>query len=518
MFTNKQSKLGFIILLCAMLLLSACSSSSRPGNSSSNNGSKTESGQSAVKGEQEDTGLKPVELTWYYPQWSTQPDANAVQEAINKITKEKINATVKLMPVDGGSYEQKLQTMVAAGENFDIAWTSFWMFNYAQNARRGAFVQIDDLLKTAGAELRGSMPELIWEALKVDGKTYAILNYQTVTNREGFLIQKRFADKYNLDVSTIKEIKDIEPFLREIKANEQNIVAFALTRNGNFENMKTTFNNLEFISNEAIVGIYRDDQNTKVVDIIQTPEYKEYLDLMHSWYKDGLINEDAPTVKALDERKKTGQIAVSFENVLKPGKEAEEKNASGGEDIVLAPTSEPFVGTNTIIQSMQAISQTSKNPERAMMFLNLLNTDSELLNLVSYGIEDKHYVKVSDNIIRPIEDGGYNPNQTWVFGNGFIGYLQEGQDPETQAQTLKENNEAQSSPILGFTFDPDPVQTEIANLQTVNDEYGPRLNTGAVSSEDKLAEYIEKRKRAGIDKVMEEIDRQLSEWKEAVNR
>ncbi|BBI35531.1 ABC transporter substrate-binding protein [Cohnella abietis] len=501
MLNGKIIKVGLALMLSTSLVLSAC-------------GLKDAESKNKGSDKKEDK----VELTWYYPQWSTQPDMAAVEEAINKITTEKINATIKLMPTDGGSYEQKMNTMVGASENFDIAWSSFWMFNYAQNARRGAFVQIDDLLNTKAAELKKSMPDLIWEALKVDGKTYAILNYQTITNKEGFLIQKRFADKYGLDPSTIKTVKDMEPFLLKIKENEPDVIPFALTRNGNFENMKTTYNNLEYISNEAIVGIYRGDNETKVIDVVQSPEYKQYLELIHSWYTKGLINKDAPTVKALDERKKTGQIAVSFENVLKPGKEAEEKNASGGQDIVLAPTSKPFVGTNTIIQSMQVISKTSKNPERAIMFLNLLNTNKELLNLVSYGIEGKHYTKVTEDTIKPIENGGYNPNQTWVFGNGFLAYLQEGQSKETLDQTLNENKEAQSSPILGFTFDPEPVQTEIANLQAVNDEYGPPLNTGAVSADQKLAEYIEKRKKAGIDKVVTEVQKQLDAWKQATGK
>lgn len=485
-------------------LLSACSGNSQNEGASS---APSEGASSSV-----DSGLKPVELVWYYPQWATYPDLKEVEVEVNKITQEKINATIRMMPTDGGSYEQKLNTMVAANEEFDIAWTSFWMFNYAQNARRGAFAEIGSLLDEYGPELKATFPDMVWDALKVDGDIYGVLNYQTITNKEGFLIQKRFADKYNLDASTIKTIRDIEPFLQQIKDNEPDIIPFALTRAGNFENMKTTYNNLEFISNEALVGIYRGDAETKVIDVVQSPEYKEYLTLMHDWYAKGLINPDAPTVKALDDRKKTGQLAVTFHNVLKPGKEVEEQIASGGQEIVIVPTSEPFVGTNTIIQSMQSISKTSKNPERALMFLNLLNTDKELLNLICYGIEGKHYTRISTDTIKLIDNSGYSPNQTWVFGNGFLADLQEGQTEEVREATLKENNEAQASPILGFTFDPEPVQTEIANIQAVNDEFGPPLNTGAAEVEATLAEYVAKRQKAGIDKVVAEIQRQLDEW------
>lgn len=511
---RKSAKAVLAASLGLTLALSACSADKEAG--SGKPASKPSAEQTAT-----DTAaskLEPVELTWYYPQWSTQPDTQVVEDAINKITQDKINATIKLMPTDGGSYEQKLNTMVAANEKFDIAWTSFWMFNYAQNARRGAFAELGPLLEKNAPELQKLFPDIVWEALKVDGKVYGILNYQTITNKEGFLIQKRFADKYGLDTGAIKSIKDIEPFLERIKANEPDIIPFAMTRGGNFENMKTTYNNIEYISNEAIVGIYRDAADLKVMDVIQSPEYKEYLNLMHEWYAKGLINKDAPTVKALDDRKKAGQVAVSFHNVLKPGREVEEKNASGGQDIVLVPTSEPFVGTNTIIQSMQAISQTSKNPERALMFLNLLNTDKELLNLISYGIEGKHYTRISADTIKMNDDSGYNPNTSWVFGNTFLVDMQEGQDPQVLELTQKENNEAKSSPILGFTFDPEPVQTEIANIQAVNDEYGPPLNTGAADVEQKLAEYIGKRKKAGIEKVVAEVQKQLDEWKQKTGK
>ncbi|MEK8127154.1 ABC transporter substrate-binding protein [Paenibacillus filicis] len=505
---NKAMRAGLSVLLGCTLALSACSGDNSP------KGSKGE----PAAGKTGEGGEKPVELTWYYPQWVTYPDLKNVEAEINKITTAKLNTTIKLMPTDGGSYEQKLNTMVAAGEQFDIAWTSFWMFNYAQNARRGAFLELGPMLDNTAPELKKTFPDIVWEALKVDGKIYGILNYQTITNKEGFVIQKRFADKYGLDPKTINTIKDIEPFLMKIKENEPDIIPFAMTRAGNFENMKTTYNNVEYISNEAIVGIYRDDAQTKVFDVIQSPGYKEYLTLMSDWYKKGLINKDAPTVKALDDRKKTGQLAVTFHNVLKPGKEVEEKIASGGQDIVIVPTTEPFVGTNTIIQSMQSISKTSRNPERALKFLNLLNTDKELLNLICYGIEGKHYNRVSSNTVKLIENSGYSPNQTWVFGNGFLADLQEGQSQAVRDQTLKENREAKPSPILGFTFDPEPVQTEIANIQAVNDEFGPPLNTGAASVDQKLAEYIEKRKKAGIDKVVAEVQKQLNAWKQKTGK
>ena len=69
-----------------------------------------------------------------------------------------------------------------------------------------------------------------------------------------------------------------------------------------------------------------------------------------------------------------------------------------------------------------ANSFTGSYPARAMMFLNLLHTDKYLINLLNWGIENKHYKKVSDNVIdyAPGVDAkttGYSMNQSWMFGN-----------------------------------------------------------------------------------------------------
>ena len=59
---------------------------------------------------------------------------------------------------------------------------------------------------------------------------------------------------------------------------------------------------------------------------------------------------------------------------------------------------------------MQAISRTSKNPEIAMKFLEMFNTDKYLNNLINFGIEGTHYVKVADNVIKAgPQNDQYNP-------------------------------------------------------------------------------------------------------------
>lgn len=444
--------------------------------------------------------LDPVELTWYYPQNKANPDLQLVNDAVNKITKEKINATVKLMPVDFGTYEQKLNTIVASNEPTDIIWTSNWLFSFANNQKKGVFLPLDDLLKNQGPKLFQSMEQKFWNDAKIDGKIYGVPNYQISASRAGLVIQKRFVDKYKLDVSAIKKIDDIEPFLKQVKEGEPDIVPFGTTRGfytGLIYNIDTK------------VPVYKNDPTHKVLPDV-TPELKQNFALVHSWYTKGYINKDAATLKAAADAYNKGNTAVWFDFTGKPGSEVEFKAADGGYDVVLVPLSKPvFTGAASTIN---AISRTSKNPERAMMFLELVNTDKELYNTLVYGIEGKHYTKTTGNFIKINQDAGYFTNTDWIFGSIINEYLPEGSPADKLEQTAKVNAEAEVSPYTGFVFNTDPVKTESANVKAVNDEYYAALATGTLDPEKYLPIYEDKLKKAGADAIQAERQKQLDEW------
>ncbi|WP_018759025.1 ABC transporter substrate-binding protein [Paenibacillus terrigena] len=493
---KKQWLKLFAGVISFVLVLTACG------------GAKEE--QKAADGKQNEE-LPPVELVWNFPLSAIPQDLATVQEAVNKITKEKINATVKLQAHTFADYNQKMNTIVASGEKYDVAWVANWNWDYLQNQSKGAFLELDDLIQQNAPDLLKSMPDFVWDAAKIQGKIYAIPNYQTVTKKEGFVIQKRFADIYNLDVSSIKKFEDIEPFLKQIKEGESpDVVPFLNDKSGRFSLMYQS-QGLEAINNVVGVELQNPD---KPINLFETPQYKHYLDVMRDWYTKGYINENAATLKNKNDIIKTGNAAVQFHNVLKPGGEVEAKAANGGNDVIYVPITDAYASTGTVITTMQSISKNSKNPERAMMFINLLNTDKELYNAISYGVEGKHYKKVSDNVVQINKDGGYAPNANWVFGNTFNAYLVEGMDPSVMEQTKKENETAQKSPLMGFKFDNTPVMAEIANLATVIDEHLPGLDTGTVDPNTNLKVFQDKLKQAGIDKVIEEMAKQIEAWKQ----
>lgn len=491
-----------IAALIALLTVSGCSGG---GKGTGKEVEPTLSPSSSAK-EATTAPKSMVELVWYYPQAAAQPDFASVQTAVNEITRKEINATVKLMPVDFGSYEQKLNTELAASEAIDIVWTSNWLFNYELNVQKGAFRAIDELLDVYPS-LKEQMPQKVWDAAKVGGKIYAVPSYQTITNQPGFYIQKRFIDKYKFDVSKVKKAEDLEPLFEQIAKNEAGIIPLA---NHVFNPYVYGMHRLNGGGGGNSAVVYESDKTFKVHALIDTPEYQQYLKLARSWFEKGIFKQDIAIIDIQAERAK-GNVAATFESSIKPGGEIEAQSRGGDYEVVGITIMEPFIAAD-INATLNAVSFTSKNPERAMELLNLVNTNKELYNLLSFGVEGKDYTKVADNIIKKKDNAGYWSNTNWVFGNVFNGYLEEGKPADTWEKTAQQNEEATVSPFIGFKYDSAVVKTEEANTTALSGEYDTLLMTGSIDPEKKLPEYADRLKKAGIDKMIADIQTQFDAW------
>ncbi len=135
-----------------------------------------------------------------------------------------------------------------------------------------------------------------------------------------------------------------------------------------------------------------------------------------------------------------GKTFVMLEN-LKPGK-VQELFKNPKYDFAQVGITEPKMDHLAGTGSMTAVSATSKNPARVMKFLNLLNTDPYVKNLVIHGIEGKHYTKIDDKTVQPIEGSGYSLyTNSWSIGNVFLDYILPEDDPEKLTK-LKELNDS----------------------------------------------------------------------------
>lgn len=501
---KKLHKSLLIMMLGVVLMMSACSSNnSGDANTNGNNGSAANQENNGgisnkPKEEEKSEELPPVEISWHLATSELQPDIASVEKAVNEYIQPKINATLKFYPTVAGSYEDKMNTLFSAGEEMDLVWTSSWQFRYGQNAEKGAFLDIGDLVQEYAPNFYASLPDFVWEDAKHLGTLYAVPNYQISAKLEGLVVQKELAEKYDLDVESIKTLQDIEPFLKTIKENEPDKIPFSASNT--FRYPMHGF--------DGIAGtIYeKGDPTYTVVDEVFTDAYMNHHIMLHDWYNKGYINKDVATAN-LAEVVATGKVAVKYDVTLKPGGEAEEMLRNGGHEVVYIPMTEStFSGVQS---TMTAIAKTSKHPERAMMLLELINTDPKLFNLLAFGIESKHYEKVGDNKIKVNPDGGYAPNHNWRIGNVTNGYLQDGQQDDTWEKTIEMNESAVVPEIYGFKFDNANVKTQDANVQAAAKEFSTAILTGAVDPTEYVPKLRDALTKAGIEDIRLEKQKQL---------
>ncbi|MBU5354832.1 ABC transporter substrate-binding protein [Paenibacillus barcinonensis] len=483
--SKKRYSLVISLLMAFMSVLSAC-------------GGSKEASESAG------TGNDTVQLIWYTI-GTPQKDVDKVMEEVSKYTKEKINATVTMKMVDWGDYSQKMQVNVASGEPMDIIFTSAGGFDYVQNARKGAFLELDELLPQYGQDLIKTINPAFLSGSKVDGHNYGIPANKELPQQEVWRFNKTLLDKYKLDTSGVRTLDSLEPLLKTIKENEPSVTPFAMDKN------YVPYVPYDYVIQNLPMAVKLDTTDFKIVNILETPEMKEALTTMNKYYKAGYISSEAATTGSTNDLTTSGNWFLDRAQTQPLADN--QWSASYGYPVVSTPASDAII-TNTSVQgSIMAISANSEYPEKAMEFLNLLNTDPVLRNMVDSGIEGTHYKKVNDTHMENLPESKNYDMPSYSLGNNMLLYLNSN-DPDNKWEEFKKfNAEGVDSPILSFNFDASKVSAELIAVQNVKEQYWAALMTGTIDPATNLDQVIEKFNQAGLEKVMAEAQSQLDAWR-----
>lgn len=506
----RKLSLVLAVMVLLMVLFTGCSST-EPEDSVSPAADATPDGSG--ENVDADNELDPYELVLAYPVLGNiPPDIDLVEAGINEITQEEINATVKLLPISYGTWAQQMNLMMSGGEKLDILVS---LGDYMTRALSGQLLDITGLMDEYGQGAIEAVGKDRVDVGLVKGSLYGVPTLHDYGNGYGVLVRKDIAEKYNIDVASIKTLEDVGNALKTVKENEPDITPLALN---NRSMMPPTYVGVDSLGDTSFCGVLPNDaEDFTVVNIYEMPEYKAILETLHSWFEAGYINQDAATYQGnTNDFLKSDRAYFDF-TTTKPGM-AESANVQVGKEMVLADLRPGMSATGNITSIMWCLAHQSDNPERAMMFINEVYTNKDLVNLFIWGIEGEHYVKVSDNVVDypegvDVANTGYNNSETsWLFGNQFLSYTFEGTDPDVWEKTREWNDQAEKSRAMGFTFDPENVRTELATLNNVVNEYAPGLYTGSLDPDEALPEFQQKLKASGIDKVIAEKQAQLDEW------
>lgn len=508
--SKKSASFLVSMIMAVALLVSACGSNggntnpTPSPNGSSNNGENTP----AATDDAGSVELKPYKLTVVYP-GSPQKDEKLIEDELNKLLTEKINATIDLMPIDWGAWDEKVNLMIASREEVDIIFTAQWN-GHASNVGKGAFLELNDLIANYGQGITSSQDSTFLEGAKIDGKNYGVPTTKELAAAGGIVYNKAVADELGIDMTNVKTIQDLDAVYSVVKEKKPDLVPLYISSTDNTFNAHF-FGNYDYLGDSTIPGaIFKDGTSTTVGAVEETDRFLETIKVTRDFFNKGYINADAATSKvASADAWKAGIVFSSIES-LKPGKDEEVASAAGlSGKLGQIQLTEKTIATSETAGSMLGISSTSKDPERTMMFINLLHSDKDINNLINFGIKDIHYTLNGEIMTKTDRTGDYNPGHSWMFGNQFLNYLWDTEDPEKWNKFKEFNTGAIVSPGLGFVFNSEPVKNEVGALANVIKQYQVAIDRGAVDVEKVLPEYIAALKAAGLDKVIAEKQTQF---------
>lgn len=511
----KRSKL--VKLLCFVLttvlalsmFITGCGTEAKPAADSAAQSSVAQSAAPETKKE-----LEFVKLKYYLPQpYTDMSNKDSIMAEVNKILKEKINAELDLILLDMNNYQEKINVMSASGESWDICWG----MNLSSLVNKGAIYPMNELLDNYGKAIMEKTPAKLWPAVTYGGEKMGVINLQPYVARHGASAQKALTDKYNVDVASLKTLKDLEPFLETIKQNEKGIIPFLPTKSA----YPMMFNSIYDKINEWLIFDTTDNQLKIWLDGSNNlEEYK----LLNSWYKKGYIAADAALKNDGVAEVKTQKYAVFGDPGVITGDGSKATTTYGFPCVDIDMGVQGFISTGSVQSTVSVIGKKSQDTERSMMFLDLLHSDLKLFNTLCYGLEGQDY-KVVSGAGTDLPTIEVNAQMKWAIWHPWIGDVVYDQwpsnwnDAAALAEFQKNMDEGKTSPILGFTFDPTNVKTEVGQLDAIATEVLPIFITGSAPDFDKyVADTKARMEKAGLAKVMEEANKQLADWKAAAGK
>jgi len=456
------------------------------------------------------------------------PDAQVVEDALNKLLKEKINCKVTIRNTTWTNWTQKYEQELVAG-TVDLVQTATWM-NYGVYASQKAFLELDDLLPKVAPDLYAAVESMLPQ-MKVGGKIYAVPTYWKEYVPSSCYYREDLRKKYDLPYPD--SIEHLEQFLLGIQAKEpERTLLRMIPANpgvGTFSTRYAAVFDMKYDRVGSRYGLmFERSHPTVPIDYWHSQDFIDDCKLLKRWCDQGFwskstLSDNVPTAYTVE-----NDLAVAIfggdgnpyhytnavRNVKAAGTNMELGIVIFGEAIDGISVYPAHAGQNAT-----AIAASCKYPERAMMLLDLLMMDEEVHHLIHYGIKGVHY-DVVDGVYKLLSNATtppfkYEGFQSWGIRNTKLMLRDE---TAMLLQSIIERLEPLAAkekfPFAnidsGFFEDFSDYAAERTAVMNVCAEYLLPLQSGVVNDVDaSVAEFLKKVDAAGLDIAREGF---LKQW------
>lgn len=501
----KKRLLVLFVAFLQVVSLAACGGSGSGGANTSATATASSAASATVAPSE-----KPFPITMMYIVNAEGEDFPKVQSAISDLAQKEINMTVKLVATSFGNFQQQQQLMLSGNEPLDV----MVMFggNASSYISNGSLVDMAPLIDKYGQDIIKQLGEDIAKAPRINGFQYMVPGYKEYTYPGGVNMRTDILKECNIDTAGIKSFQDLTNVYKTVKQKYPNMDMIA----SDFISM-IQLNYFDSLTDSFGV-LLADGDSTKVVNWFESDKYKELANLIRSWYKEGFVKKDLATSTETAEAVIKAGNAFSFFCPQKPNT-AQEKAGQTGYDMTCIELAPRYMSTSDVAGIGYAIAANTKDPEKAMKFLNWTYASPGFMNLINWGIEGENYVVVDkENGIIDFPEGQnvqtckYHQDLGWALPNQGIAYLWKGNQPDVWEKYKEFNASAKRSVALGFAYDPTTVTDEIAACTAVLQKYQKSIGTGSVDPNEYIPKFNKELYNAGLQKIIDAKQSQLDAW------
>lgn len=433
---------------------------------------------------------------------------DVVDENLNKILKEKLNCTLKVNYIGWAEYANKYPLLFSSGEEFDMAYCATWV-NFNSLAQKGAFMNLDELWETCAPENFSKASENAKLQVTVNDHYYAVPTLLSTYNAYGLLYRTDLVEGTDWN-GKMDTFEDVEAYCDIVKETHPEVEPLDIDSSGpQWQHLFYYDEGYSYVNNFVVFD--PTDEKPQVMANYDVEGLPEFLEMMKRWNEKGFFSKsalsDTDTTKTAD-----GKAAIKVHNL------------DTFRDLSVQHPEYKFAYANyrknlahlPYTQDCMVISNTSKNPERALAFWDLVTSDQEVYDAMFYGVLGTTYELNDKGQYTILDTDLYSTGAMW--GARTDGLERQAAGTPEEYQMLKDQFESEivegegNEKYAGFVFDTSAIETEFAACNNVYQQYFYPLVLGYTDAETGLAEYKEKIQAAGIEKIMEEAQRQLDEY------
>lgn len=399
---------------------------------------------------------------------------------------------------------ENIKERLDSGEQIDIISP----MNYKDYVFGGMYAPLDDFFETdPGKKLYGIMPTGHWESLRINGSIYGVHGPDgyTLTPSWGYFVNAELVKKYDFDVS--KPIDEQIDVLKKVRQNETGCDVFSMSLS------RTQIPILNVGVKEisiSVASVYWNNETHSAESAFDSVEYLEKLRLYDALKGENLFNDARAS--------SSHNFFIMQENIEGAGavyktSDRVTVNYNGNEIEAI-----PIYNSPTYIRESgiaTGICSYSHNKEKAFELLALTQTDAHLNNLLAFGVEGGNY-ELENAAIKEVSP--YYAFNEIYFANNMI-CLPHGELWFTPEQYKKIYANAKTFGDSGFVVDLEPIAVELNAAEPVMDDLKFREEKDGVelSLQETISALRERLENAGIQKIIDECNRQYGEYKNEKN-